>query len=61
METEQVRSLITVLRKMDEFQRETDDAGGAEVAWYYYRDAIEDVIGLKRGELDTEESIPAAH
>lgn len=46
-------SLISLLRALDETQRETDEEGGAEVAWYYFRDKVEDVLGLDRGALDT--------
>lgn len=47
--------LAKLLRDMDETQRETDEDGGREVAWYYYRDQIEDALGLGRGALDTGE------
>lgn len=40
---------------MDRTQRQTDEDGGREVAWYYFRDAIEDALGLERGALDTGE------
>lgn len=46
--------LTELLRELDSTQRETDEEGGAEVAWYYYRDKIEDAMGLDRGALDTE-------
>lgn len=41
------------LRELDRQQAETDESGGAEVAWYYHRDGIEDLLGLARGTLDT--------
>ena len=46
-------ALIKLLRDMDRTQRETDEDGGREVAWYYYRDGIEDALGLDRGALET--------
>lgn len=44
--------LVELLREMDEKQYETDESGGAEIAWYYYRDSIEDLLGLERGTLE---------
>jgi hypothetical protein len=46
--------LTELLRELDSTQRKTDEEGGAEIAWYYYRDKIEDVMGFPRGFLDTE-------
>jgi len=51
--------LIRLLREMDSVQQETDEEGGTEVAWYYYRDEIETALGLPPGSLNTEgESAP---
>jgi hypothetical protein len=48
--------VIAALREMDSTQQETDEYGGAEVAWYYYRDQVEDALGLDRGALDNPPS-----
>lgn len=45
--------LIPLLRALDQTQQQTDEEGGAEIAWYYFRDAVEDALGLDRGALDT--------
>lgn len=45
--------IIKLLRAMDETQQETDESGGAEVAWYYYREEFEKLLGLVPGALDT--------
>ena len=50
-----ITRLVEVLRDMARTQQETDEDGGREVAWYYYRDQIEDVLGVERGALDTGE------
>lgn len=47
------REIVAVLREVDDAQQETDEEGGAEVAWYYYRDRIEDAMDLPRGVLNT--------
>jgi len=47
--------VIQALRDIDWQQKETDWSGGAEIAWYYGRDSIEDALGLERGALDTGE------
>lgn len=47
------REIVAVLREADDTQQETDEEGEAEVAWYYYRDRIEDALGLPRGVLNT--------
>lgn len=44
--------LIEHLQALDKQQYETDESGGAEIAWYYYRDGIEDILGLERGTLE---------
>lgn len=49
--------LVRLLREMDRTQRETDESGGTEVAWYYYRDQIEDLLGLSRGALDSSTQV----
>lgn len=48
-----IPQLIEHLRALDKQQYETDEMDGAEIAWYYYRDGIEDILGLQRGTLDT--------
>lgn len=53
MANERIAQLAALLRSMDSQQRDTDDAGQREVAWYYYRDEIEDMMGLPRGALDS--------
>ena len=45
--------IVKMLREMDETQQQTDEEGGAEVAWYYYRDNFEALLGLAPGALDT--------
>lgn len=50
----QVEETITLLREMDRTQQETDESGGREVAWYYFREQFEDALGLDRGALDTD-------
>jgi hypothetical protein len=49
---EHSEQVICLLRDMDETQRRTDHGGGAEIAWYYQRDALEDALELSRGSLD---------
>lgn len=50
-----LRKLANVLVEMDHDQISTDNSGGAEAAWYYWRDelivAIEDALRLAPGEL----------
>lgn len=46
--------LVGVLRGMDRQQKRTDEGGGREIAWYYYRADVEDALGLPRGHLDTD-------
>lgn len=60
MTEEQKQALIKVLREMDRAQTTTDEDGGREVAWYYYRGAVEDAMGLERGALDTYGDDPEA-
>lgn len=50
---ERITRLVQLLQDMDRTQRQTDEDGGREVAWYYFRDAIEDALGLERGTLNT--------
>ena len=52
-----ITRIVEVLRDMDRTQQETDEDGGREVAWYYYRDQVEDALGLERGTLDTGERL----
>lgn len=47
-----VPQLVELLRDLDKQQYETDESGGAEIAWYYYRDDIEDLLGVERGTLE---------
>lgn len=54
MKDERINQLTVLLYSMDKQQRITDDAGQREIAWYHYRDQIEDVMGLKRGTLNSE-------
>lgn len=54
---QQIARLVELLRDMDCTQQQTDEDGGREVAWYYYRDQIEDALGLERGGLDTGERL----
>lgn len=53
MRPSDVRTLIILLRDMDRQQTETVERGEREIAWYYFRDEIEDLLGLARGSLDT--------
>jgi hypothetical protein len=48
-----VNEVIELLRAMDETQQQTDEEGGAEVAWYYFRENFEALLGLASGALDT--------
>jgi hypothetical protein len=43
--------LINALREMDAQQQETDEGGGREIAWYYWRETIEDILEVPRGTL----------
>jgi hypothetical protein len=54
---QQIGRLVELLQDMDRTQQETDEGGGREVAWYYYRDQIEDALGVERGTLDTGERL----
>lgn len=45
--------VVITLRQLDSAQRETDESGGREVAWWHFRDDVEDALGLERGALDT--------
>jgi len=54
---QQIARLIELLQGMDRTQQQTDEDGGREVAWYYYRDRIEDTLGVERGTLDTGERL----
>jgi hypothetical protein len=48
-----IADLTILLYWMDATQQKTDDAGEREIAWYYFRDQIEDAMGLQRGDLDS--------
>lgn len=37
-----VDAVVEVLRKLDRTQRETDERGQREIAWWYLRDEVED-------------------
>lgn len=54
---QRIARLVEVLQDMDRTQQQTDEDGGREVAWYYYRDQIEDALGITRGTLDTGERL----
>jgi hypothetical protein len=54
---QRIAHLVELLQNMDRTQQETDEDGGREVAWYYYRDRIEDALGVERGTLDTGEQL----
>jgi hypothetical protein len=54
---QQIARLVELLQDMDRTQQETDEDGGREVAWYYYRDQVEDALGVERGTLDTGEQL----
>ena len=45
--------LIEALIEMDRIQNETDEDGEREIAWYYWRDDIEDILQIPRGTLNT--------
>ncbi|HEX2244579.1 MAG TPA: hypothetical protein VHK27_15290 [Gammaproteobacteria bacterium] len=45
--------LVNELFLMDAQQTVTDDAGQREIAWYYARDAIEDLLEVERGTLNS--------
>lgn len=45
--------VISLLREMDKQQTHTEELGDREIAWYYWRDDIEDALDLPRGALDT--------
>lgn len=48
----QVLALVKELRRMDHQQQTTDEFGGAELAWYYWRGDIERLLGLDPGALN---------
>lgn len=48
-----LNTLIDLLTAMDRTQAKTDDAGEREIAWYWFRNDIEDALGLPRGALNT--------
>lgn len=50
-----INRVVEVLREMDRTQARTDRLGGREVAWHYYRDDVEDALGLERGALYTDD------
>lgn len=55
MDVDQITDqLVRLLRDMDRQQQQTDAEGGREVAWYYWRDSVEDALGVPRGTLDTD-------
>lgn len=54
---QRITRLTEVLREMDSTQQEADENGDREVAWYYYRDQVEDAMGLDRGALDTGDRV----
>lgn len=45
--------IVKALRALDAHQERADKEGDAEVAWYYHRDYLENVLGLEPGYLDT--------
>lgn len=47
-----VGRLIACLREMDRTQQRTDEYGEREIAWYYTRDEVEDILGVPRGTLN---------
>lgn len=55
--------LVHLLRRMDAAQQSSDEDGGREVSWYYFRDDVEDCLGLDRGDLDSvlakEQGLPS--
>lgn len=48
-----ISEVIRLLRAMDREQTSTDEGGGNEIAWYYYRDEIERALGLEPNALST--------
>lgn len=53
LNTEMKVKLISCLRDMDDTQRRTDEDGEREIAWYYCRDHIEDILDIPRGSLNS--------
>lgn len=53
-----MNDLREMLRQMDADQQRTDEGGEREIAWYHYRDDIEDIMGLTRGSLDSSQEVP---
>lgn len=49
------REVAMVLARMDHQQQVTDERGGRELAWYYYREEVEQALGVPRGALDSGE------
>jgi hypothetical protein len=49
--------LVNLLSQMDLEQQQVDESGGREVVWYYFRDQVEDVLGLTRGTLDRTQDV----
>jgi hypothetical protein len=52
-----VAQVAEVLLRMDAEQQRIDDEGDAELAWYYYREEVEDALGLPSGALDSADSM----
>lgn len=52
LSVEQATRLVWLLRQMDLQQNVTDLAGQREVAWYYWRDQVEEFLGLDPGALN---------
>jgi len=51
---EQVAQVVAELRAMDLQQQQTDERGQRELAWYYWRDGVERLLGLDAGALDMQ-------
>lgn len=51
-------AVAMVLARMDHQQQVTDERGGRELAWYYYREEVEQALGLPRDSLDSGEPSP---
>lgn len=50
--------VVPLLRLMDAAQQATDKAGLHDIAWYHFREKIEDALGLPSGTLDTQTETP---
>lgn len=51
-----IASLVVLLREMDATQHQTIENGESAIAWYGYRNLVEDALGLVRGALKMQDT-----